>query len=216
MILPRSDSAVDPARRAVLASLASFGLLAVTQGASKTHAATNAEVIEMWLGSDDAVVEVREYASMTCPHCARFHENVYPELKAEYIDTGKIRFVFREVYFDRSGLWASMLARCAGPTRYFGVIDLLFERQDDWSRQSDPVQVTEQLFRIGRIAGMSDETIKACMADRDFALAMIEKSDAERQADDVHSTPNLVVNGVNHGNLSYDKLKALIDDELGS
>ncbi|MCY3872872.1 MAG: DsbA family protein [Rhodobacteraceae bacterium] len=216
MIFPRSDSAVDPARRAVLASLASFGLLAVTQGALKVHAATNSDVIEMWLGSNDAVVEVREYASMTCPHCARFHENVYPELKAEYIDTGKIRFVFREVYFDRSALWASMLARCAGPTRYFSVIDLLFERQDDWSRQSDPVQVTEQLFRIGRIAGMSDETIKSCMSDRDFALAMIEKSDAERQGDNVNSTPNLVINGVNHGNLNYEKLKALIDDELGS
>ncbi len=216
MILPRSDSVVKPARRAVLASLGSFGLLAVMPVAWKAQAATDTEVIEMWLGSDDALVEVREYASMTCPHCARFHENVYPDLKAEYIDTGKIRFVFREVYFDRSGLWASMLARCAGPTRYFGVVDLLFERQDDWSRLSNPVQVTEQLFRIGRVAGMSDETIGACMTDRDFALAMIEKSDAERQEDNVNSTPTLVINGVSHGNLSYERLKALIDDELGS
>ncbi len=216
MILPRSDSVVEPARRAVLASLGSFGLIALTPGAWTAQAATETEVIEMWLGSDDAIVEVREYASMTCPHCARFHENVYPDLKADYIDTGKIRFVFREVYFDRSGLWAAMLARCAGPTRYFGVIDLLFERQDDWSRQSDPVKVTEQLFRIGRVAGMSDETIRACMTDRDLALAMVERSDAERQVDNVNSTPTLVINGVNHGNLSYERLKALIDDELGS
>lgn len=216
MILPRSDSVVEPARRAVLASLGSFGLIALTPGAWTAQAATDTEVIEMWLGSDDAIVEVREYASMTCPHCARFHENVYPDLKADYIDTGKIRFVFREVYFDRSGLWAAMLARCAGPTRYFGVIDLLFERQDDWSRQSDPVKVTEQLFRIGRVAGMSDETIRACMTDRDLALAMVERSDAERQVDNVNSTPTLVINGVNHGNLSYERLKALIDDELGS
>ncbi len=215
MIHTRSDLAVKPAKKAVLALLVSLGLLLGAQDAGRAQAATDIEVIEMWLGSDDAVVEVREYASMTCPHCARFHDSVYPDLKANYIDTGKIRFVFREVYFDRSGLWASMLARCAGPTRYFGVIDLLFERQDDWSRQSSPIKVTEQLQRIGRIAGMTDETIRACMADRDLALAMIEKSDAERQEDNVNSTPNLVINGVNHGTLGYEKLKALIDDELG-
>lgn len=216
MIHTRSDSVVESAKGTALAILVSFGLLFGAQDARQAQAATETEVVEMWLGSDDAKVEVTEYASMTCPHCARFHENVYPDLKANYIDTGKIRFVFREVYFDRSGLWASMLARCAGPTRYFGVVDLLFERQDDWSRQSSPVKVAEQLQRIGRIAGMTDETIRACMADRDLALAMIEKSDAERQKDNVNSTPTLVINGVSHGALDYERLKALIDDELGS
>ena len=80
-------------------------------------------VTEMILGDVNAPIEIIEYASMTCPHCANFHSDVYPQLKANYIETGKVKFVFREVYFDKYGMWASMIARCAGPDRFFGVID---------------------------------------------------------------------------------------------
>ena len=78
-------------------------------------------IVEMVQGEADAPVEIIEYASYTCPHCASFHANQYPQLKANYIDTGKVRFVYREVYFDRFGLWASMLARCGGEMRFFGI-----------------------------------------------------------------------------------------------
>ena len=82
------------------------------------------DVTEMVLGEADAPVEIIEYASYTCPHCANFHQSTFKQLKKDYIDTGKVRFVFREVYFDKYGMWASLLARCSGPERFFGVTDL--------------------------------------------------------------------------------------------
>ena len=83
------------------------------------------------LGAEDAPVKMVEYASFTCPHCAAFHDTVFKPLKADYIDTGKVRFEFREVYFDRYGLWAAMVARCGGEMRYFGITDILFQTQQD-------------------------------------------------------------------------------------
>ena len=87
---------------------------------------TETTITEMILGSDDAKIEIVEYASYTCPHCATFHTEVYPRLKNEYIETGKVRFVYREVYFDKFGLWASMIARCAGPEKFFGLTELIY------------------------------------------------------------------------------------------
>jgi hypothetical protein len=89
--------------------------------AQDEEAADTSRVLEMSLGNPDAPVTVIEYASFTCPHCRTFHDGPFKELKANYIDTGKIHFIYREVYFDRFGLWAGMLARCAGPERYFGI-----------------------------------------------------------------------------------------------
>ena len=89
------------------------------------------EIPDMVMGAADAPVEIIEYASFTCPHCANFHATTYPLLKADYIDTGKVRFVYREVYFDRFGLWASMIARCGGEMRFFGMAELIYEKQKE-------------------------------------------------------------------------------------
>ena len=85
------------------------------------------EVPDFGIGEADAPVTIVEYASFTCPHCAHFHDDVFKKLKADYIDTGKVQFVYREVYFDRYGLWAAMMARCGGEMRYFGITDMLFD-----------------------------------------------------------------------------------------
>ena len=90
--------------------------------------AEEAGIPEMVLGNEEAPVTVIEYASFTCPHCASFHSQVFKDLKSNYIDTGKIKFVMREVYFDRYGLWASIVARCDGTARFFGISDMLFEK----------------------------------------------------------------------------------------
>jgi protein-disulfide isomerase len=95
------------------------------------------------LGSPDAPVKMVEYASYTCPHCADFHTNVFKNLKAEYIDTGKVHFTLREVYFDRYGLWAAMVARCGGEMRYFGIHDMLFDKQKEWAASQDPMEVVK-------------------------------------------------------------------------
>ena len=110
-------------------------------------------ILEMSLGNPDAAVTVIEYASFTCPHCRNFHMGPYKDLKADYIDTGKIHFIYREVYFDRYGLWAGMLARCGGEERYFGLVDLIYESQSVWAQGASPAEVADNLRRLGRTAG---------------------------------------------------------------
>ena len=112
-------------------------------------------VTEMILGDVNAPIEIIEYASMTCPHCANFHSDVYPQLKEYYIETGKVKFVFREVYFDKYGMWASMIARCAGPDRFFGIIDQMFEKQKTWSRAGNDLAIVTELSKIGKLEALA-------------------------------------------------------------
>ncbi|HBD89175.1 MAG: thiol-disulfide oxidoreductase [Rhodobacteraceae bacterium GWE1_64_9] len=171
-------------------------------------------VPELVLGSADAKVTITEYASYTCPHCATFHTAVFKPLKAEYIDTGKVRFIYREVYFDRYGLWGAMLARCGGDMRYFGISGILFEKQQEWAASDDPGVVIENLKAIGRSAGLSNEQLDACYADQKMAEAMVADFQKNMEADDVQGTPTLFINGTKHSNMAYADLKALIDAEL--
>lgn len=192
-----------------------MGLVPATaqeNGAADAPAAI--EITDFSQGSPDATVEVIEYASFTCPHCATFHANVYPQLKAEYIDTGKIRFTYREVYFDRYGLWAAMIARCGGEMRYFGIADMIFAQQQEWAASDDPAVVVENLKKIGRTAGMDDATMDACLKDGAKAEAMVAHYQANSTADGLQGTPSFVIGGTLHSNMSYDEMKALIDAEL--
>lgn len=186
---------------------------AFAQDAAAPDAAEAPAVIEMTLGNPDADVTVIEYASFTCIHCANFHNNSYDQFKADFIDTGKINFVYREVYFDKYGLWAGMLARCQGPIKYFGIADLLFERRDDWLLKSD-AEIADGLRRIGRIAGMTDETINACLADSEMPQALVTEYQKNKEADGVESTPSFLINGKNVSNPGYSGLKELIEAEL--
>ena len=172
------------------------------------------EVVDYGLGPLDAKVTVIEYASFTCPHCAHFHADVYPKLKADYIDTGKIRFEYREVYFDRYGLWAGMIARCGGEMRYFGVSDMLFDTQKEWAASDDPVAVTENLKKIGRTAGMEDAAMDACLKDKSTAEAMLTHYQTNFAADGIEGTPTFMINGVKHSNMTYDDMAKILDAEL--
>ncbi|WP_045388160.1 DsbA family protein [Falsirhodobacter sp. alg1] len=200
---------------ALIAALAGSGMPALAQDAPAPAAEAEAITIpDMVLGQPDAPVTVMEYASYTCPHCADFHENAFGQLKSEYIDTGKVKFVFREVYFDRYGLWASMMARCGGELRYFGISDALFDQQREWAGSNDPAVVVQNLKRIGKTAGMDDATMDQCMADGPMAQALVSNYEANAKADDVQGTPTIFINGEKHSNMSYEDLKALIDAEL--
>jgi protein-disulfide isomerase len=166
------------------------------------------------LGSPDAPVKIVEYASYTCPHCASFHAEVFDKLKAEYIDTGKVHFTLREVYFDRYGLWAAMVARCGGEMRYFGIHSMLFEQQQDWAASQDPLQVVEKLSTIGLAAGLDKATLDACMNDQAKAEAMIKQFEANMAADGVQGTPTIFINGEKHSNMAWADLKTIIDTAL--
>jgi protein-disulfide isomerase len=173
-------------------------------------------VQEMAMGSPDAPVTLIEYASFTCPHCAAFHADQYKKLKAEYIDTGKVRFVFREVYFDRFGLWASMIARCGGEMRFFGITDMLYDQQQDWIAGGDPVAIADNLRTIGRTAGMDDATLDACMGDETTAQTLVAWFQENSTRDDVTATPTLFIDGTKYSNMAYEELKALIDEALAA
>ncbi|WP_417250219.1 DsbA family protein [Celeribacter sp.] len=186
-------------------------LSAFAQDAAESDAEMTT-VPDLVLGDADAPIELIEYASYTCPHCANFHSAVFKNLKADYIDTGKVKFVYREIFFDKFGLWAAMVARCGGDMRYFGIQGLLYEQQSDWlAGGRDAMQIVENLRTIGKTAGLSDEQLDACMNDGEMAKAMVEKSQAEADADNINSTPSLVINGENHSNMSYSDLKDVLD-----
>jgi protein-disulfide isomerase len=208
-----------PNRRALMLalSLASTGWAsaALAQTATTQPAAPAAPitVADFGLGPAEAKVKVIEYASFTCPHCARFHAEVFPQLKKDYIDTGKIRFEYREVYFDRFGLWAAMIARCGGEMRYFGIAGMLFDQQKEWTA-GEPMTVAENLKKIGRTAGLEDAAMDQCLNDKPTAEALIAHYQANFAADQIEGTPTFLINGVKHSNMSYDDMKTLIETEL--
>ncbi|WP_170342211.1 DsbA family protein [Ruegeria arenilitoris] len=173
-------------------------------------------IVEMVQGAEDAPVEIIEYASYTCPHCANFHQGPYKQLKKEYIDTGKVKFIYREVYFDRYGIWASMVARCGGPEKFFGITDLIYQGQSEWTRAGGPAEIVEELRKIGRLAGLSNDQLEACLQDGTKAQTLVAWYQKNAEKDGIQATPSFVVNGKKVDNQSYDEFKALIEKELGN
>ncbi|MDE4145647.1 MAG: DsbA family protein [Pseudophaeobacter sp. bin_em_oilr2.035] len=171
-------------------------------------------ITEMVQGAEDAPVTLIEYASYTCPHCANFHTGPYKKLKEEYIDTGKVKFIYREVYFDRYGLWASMIARCAGPEKFFGMTDLIFKEQSDWARAGGATEIVDALRKIGRLAGLENDQLEACLQDGTKAQTLVTWYQENAEEHNVTATPSFVLNGKKIENQSYDSFKALIDAEL--
>jgi protein-disulfide isomerase len=202
-------------RRAMIA-LAAAATAAMTPALAQETATaeTAAGPGDFSLGSPDAPVKLVEYASFTCPHCANFHANAYGQLKKEYIDTGKVYFTLREVYFDRYGLWAALVARCGGEMKYFGIHDMLYEQQKEWAGSEDPAQVVENLKTIGRAAGLEDAAMDVCLNDTANAEALIKQFQTNFEADGVKGTPTFFINGTMYSNMSFDDMKAILDAEL--
>lgn len=167
---------------------------------------------DMIVGDENAPVTIVEYSSLTCPHCAAFHTNTWPEIKTKYVDTGKARLIFREVYFDQYGLWASMIARCGGEATFFGYIDTFLKRQQDWARAED---IVSEMQRIGRLGGLPAERIQACLTDEDFMNRLVGDFQQNAGADAVRSTPTFIINGQTAtGAMSVAEFSALIDRHL--
>lgn len=177
------------------------------------EAVDTSSIQEMVLGDPDAPVTVMEYASFTCPHCANFHTGPFQQLKSEYIDTGKVKMVYRDVYFDRFGLWASMIARCE-PNRFFGIAGMLYEQQKEWLASREPAAIADNLRRIGKVAGLTDDQIETCLADEEKAKTLVAWFEQNAQADEITATPTLFVDGTKHANMNWTDLKALIDEAL--
>mgnify|MGYP001229171471 FL=1 len=172
------------------------------------------EIIDMVQGAEDAPITVIEYASFTCPHCARFHSDVYKLLRKNYIDTGKIKFIFREVYFDKYGMWASMIARCSGPDRFFGMTDLILNSQSTWARAGDDLAIVEALRKIGRLSGMQDAALDNCLQDGDKLRALVGWYKENAQRDGIQSTPSFLINGQPYKNMSYEEFAKILDEKI--
>lgn len=160
------------------------------------------------LGKEDAKVTIVEYASMTCPHCAHFAETTFPELKTKYIDSGKVRFIFREFPFDPRAEAGFMLARCAGDN-YFPMVDVLFKQQQTWAAAEN---VKDAMFQLSKLAGFTQESFNACLTDQ--ALLDQVRAVQKRGADEfkVDSTPTFFINGKTYkGALSIEEMSAIID-----
>ena len=163
------------------------------------------------LGSEKAPVTIIEYASMTCPHCAHFSETTFPELQKRYIDTGKVRFIFREFPLDALAAAGFMLARCAGNDKFLPVIETLFAKQRDWMVEK-PI---EPLRTIAKQFGFTQETFDACLANQKVLDGIQEVRDRAAEKLGVNSTPTFFINGKRFtGDQSIDALTKAIEPYL--
>jgi protein-disulfide isomerase len=165
-------------------------------------------------GPADAKVTIIEYASLTCSHCAAFHQETYPVLKQRYIDTGQVRFILREFPLDPLATAGFMLARCDGEAKYYPVTDLLFDQQKTWAFSEKPVEGLQQVLRQ---AGFSQEKFESCLRDQKLydAVNAVRNRAAEKM--NVNSTPTFFINGQRHpGNLSIEELEKVIKPLLGA
>ncbi len=170
---------------------------------------------DMVMGAADAPVTVIEYASLTCPHCARFHSETLPKLKSAYIDTGVVKYVFRDFPLDRLALSASMLVQCAGPERYFNFLDVFFRQQSAWAKRNEQ-EAMAALRRLARLGGMSDAQIDACLANKQVQDGILATSVTGQNQFQVRSTPTLIINGERHaGALSFEELDKIIKPLAG-
>lgn len=190
---------------------------AFAQDASSAEDIDTSMIREMSMGNPDAAVTIIEYASFTCPHCAAFHADTFKQLKADYIDTDKINFIYRDVYFDRFGLWAAIVARCGenAENRFFGIADLIYQKQGEWAaRGNSPEDIVGQLRTIGKTAGLTDTQLDQCFTDSDRAQALYAKYLQNAEADGISATPSFLINGELHRNMPYAELKQLLDGLL--
>ena len=164
------------------------------------------------LGSDDAPVTVIEYYSPTCPHCGSFHVNTYPRLKSEYIDTGKVRFIAREVYFDQVGLLAGRIARCGGPEPYYALVDVILGSQSQWGRDSDPVDALVQTILK---TGFPTARLRECLLDREYGIHLVNTAKALAEDDKIQSTPTFLVGDETvNGAVPFETIAEIIEGEL--
>lgn len=167
---------------------------------------------EMTMGSADAPVTIIEFASLGCHHCAKFHMETLPQIKEKYIDTGKVRLIFQDFPLGAPALAASMTARCAGPKKFFGFIEILFRSQEKWSRSKNPLQ---ELTNVARFGGMSGKDVQACLKQQSL-LEHIRRGALVGQEDfEISATPSFVIGSeIIRGAQPFEMFQRAIDKAL--
>ncbi len=201
-------------RRRTLAGLAALPLLAglplparADESAELTTDERGLLADDRTMGNFDAPAVLIEYASLSCPHCARFHTQMLPPIKSDWIDQGKLLYVYRDFPLNAPALWASMLALCLEGDAYFAFLDILYKQQEQWLRAEDPGLA---LFELSQLAGFDKERFEACLGDEsvfDRVVMGIEHAEATYG---VSATPTLILNGEKVSPQSYQELSDLI------
>jgi protein-disulfide isomerase len=177
---------------ASLAAFLSVTSIAYAADEAQVPAATPAGSLpEVSMGKPDAPVTIIEYSSLSCPHCAAFHKDVFPALKSEYIDTGKVRFVMREFPLNESALGGAVIARCLEPSRYFAFTSMLFAKQEDWAFKQDSLT---PLKVLAKQAGMTEGEFDKCINNESLQQKILAVRD-EGQKNGVNATPSFFING---------------------
>jgi protein-disulfide isomerase len=210
-------------RRTVVAALTAVGATAllpsfITQALAQSPAdvAVPSPLGDLILGDEKASVTIIEYASMTCPHCGAFATETYPKLKASYIDTGKVKYIFREFPLDDLAMAGAMLARCAGKTdskRAFDLIEIFFQKQREWVVQR-PIEPIKNLIKQ---VGLGEKDFEACLNDRDLSAKILEGQERASKVLGVNSTPTFFINGqMQKGAMSFDELEKVLKPLLNT
>jgi len=170
---------------------------------------TEEALSERIIGNPEAPITIIEYASLTCPHCAQFHAETLPQVKKDWIDTGKAKLIYRDFPLDKYAAAASQIARCAPKDKYFTFLNAFYAQQKNWSRASDPIAVLGQLAGLG---GMSQADVDACLANQELQDGILQMRLDGQMEYDVNSTPSLIVNGKKMGNLPYADFNQILEN----
>ena len=198
-----------------------FSLLALAFVVAGPSPDARAEIVpleealaEMSIGSTDAPVVMHEFASLTCPHCAAFHTETLPKIKAAYVDTGKVRIIYHDFPLGDLALAATMLARCSGEDRYFSFLNILYASQQAWSRAESPMQA---LIGISRMVGLSKADVEQCFEMDDLLWGITEAKNKAAATYKITSTPTFFVEGMRiNGSLPYEDFVDAIEKALAN
>ena len=167
---------------------------------------------EKKIGTEEANIEIIEFASLTCGHCAKFHNEVFPKIKKEFIDTGKVSFIYQDFPLDKFALKASVIARCSGEKKFFSFLKVLYSKQKDWTRTEDPFR---SLLKIAKLGGLKNEEIKVCVGNKSIEDGILKQRLNASKKFDINATPTLYINGEKYdGDLTFEALKLKINTLL--
>ena len=167
---------------------------------------------EKKIGTEEANIEIIEFASLTCGHCAKFHNEVFPKIKKEFIDTGKVSFIYQDFPLDKFALKASVIARCSGEKKFFSFLKVLYSKQKDWTRTEDPFR---SLLKIAKLGGLKNDEIKGCVGNKSIEDGILKQRLNASKKFDIKATPTLYINGEKYdGDLTFEALKLKINTLL--
>ena len=181
---------------------------------AENHSVLNISDNDFFIGSDNAPVTIIEYASMSCSHCADFHNNTLDDLKSEYIDTGKVRFVFRDFPFNYPALAGSMIVGCVPEDVKYQYMNALYKLQNNWIRREHS-DTRKELYKIMQSAGMQQDEFDLCLSNIDLENDILEGVMNAQREFNIRSTPSFIINGVLYsGNKNIKEFRQIIDKIL--